>query len=199
MQELSSFIQARSNVSPRRLAAPGPGRDELEQLLTLAAAAPDHGQLAPWRFVLVPMSARDRLADAFGLALLGRDPQASEEEVGRAREKAWRAPTLLIAILRTGGDADPRIPALERAVSFGAAIQNVLLGAQAMGYGTGLTSGKAMPSAPLRELCSLAPEEHAVCCINIGTAVAARAARTNRRQPSDILSELAPRRVLQAA
>ena len=198
-QALSHFIQARSNVSPRRLVAPGPEAAQLRGLLTLAAAAPDHGQLAPWRLLLIPPAARDRLADAFGQALLERDPQASEEELGRAREKAWRAPTLLVAIVRTGGDELPQITALERAVSFGAAIQNMLLGAQALGFGAGLTSGKAMQSEPMRALCSLGPEEHAVCCINIGTATAARVPRTNRRPPEAILSELAPRPLQRAA
>jgi nitroreductase len=191
-QALSDFIQARSNVSSRRLLAPGPGPAELAALVTLAAAAPDHGQLAPWRFLLVPPAARDRMADAFVRTLLERDPQASDEERGRAREKAFRAPTLLVAIVRSGGDAGTHIPALERAVSFGAAIQNILLGAQALGFATGLTSGQAMPSAPMRELCGLAPDEHAVCCINIGTAVAARVPRINRRRPEEILSELSP-------
>ena len=189
---LSSIIEGRTNVSPRRLVAPGPGEAELTGLLRLAAAAPDHGHTAPWRFVLVPPAARDRLADAFGRALVERDPQASAEEIGRAREKAWRAPVLLVAIVRTAGDDQPHITALERTVSFGAAIQNILLGAQALGFGSGLTSGKAMASAPMRELCALAPEEHAVCCINLGTAVAARAPRSNRPLPAQLLSELAP-------
>jgi nitroreductase len=198
-QALSSFVLARSNVSPRRLVGPGPNREELDGLLALAAAAPDHGQLAPWRFVFVPQAARDRLADAFGRALVERDPQASAEEIGRACEKAWRAPMLLVAIVRTGGDEQPHISELERAVSFGAAIQNILLGAQALGFGAGLTSGRAMASAPVRELCSLSADEHAVCCINIGTAQAARAPRTNRPQPSRILSELAPLALKRAA
>jgi nitroreductase len=54
-------------------------------------------------------------------------------------------------------------------VSMGAAIQNMLLGAHAMGFGAGLTSGKAMESNRLRALLALADDEVAVCCVNIGT------------------------------
>lgn len=180
----------RINVSARRLVAPGPDDAQLAALLSLAAAAPDHGQLAPWRFVLVPGVARQRLAEAFGRALKDRDPRATDEEVSKAMEKAHRAPTLLIAIVRVAGEPGGEIPALERVVSLGAAIQNILLGAHAMGFGAGLTSGKAMDSRPMRELFALEAHEHAVCCINIGTITSARAPRENRKRPAEILHVL---------
>jgi nitroreductase len=184
----------RINVSARRLVAPGPDDAQLSHLLSLAAAAPDHGQLAPWRFVLVPDAARPRLADAFGRALRERDPLATAEKVAKAMEKAHRAPTLLIAIVRVGGEPGADIPVLERVVSLGAAIQNILLGAHAMGFGAGLTSGKAMDSRPMRELCGLDAHEQAVCCINLGTVSAARPPRANRKRPAEILQVLqAPR------
>ena len=114
-------------------------------MLSLAAAAPDHGQLTPWRFVLVPTEQRHRLAEVFALSLVDRDPGATEAQVADAREKAYRAPLLLVAIASLGS-REPDTPALERMVSMGAAIQNLLLGAHAMGFGTGLTSGRAMAS-----------------------------------------------------
>ena len=168
-EAFAELAKTRINVSPRRLVAPGPQEAQLDALLSLAAAAPDHGQLAPWRFVLVPAAARQRLGEAFGCALKERDPLASDEDITKAIEKAHRAPMVLTAIVRLAGEQDIEIPALERAVSFGAAIQNVLLGAHAMGFGAGLTSGKAMWSRSVRDLFELDPHEHAVCCINIGT------------------------------
>ena len=61
----------------------------------------------------------------------------------------WTAPhraPLLLAAVACLGDSEPNTPPLERMISMGAAIQNVLLGAHAMGFGVGLTSGKAMAS-----------------------------------------------------
>jgi nitroreductase len=191
--DFQTLAATRTNVSARRLMEPGPDDAQLSALLELAASAPDHGQLAPWRFILVPQEARARLADAFGSALLERDANATQDELAKAREKAFRAPVLLIAIVRLAGDAAQEIPALERAVSFGAAIQNMLLGAHAMGFGAGLTSGKAMQSRPMRELCELAAEEHAVCCVNIGTPQARRGPRENRKKAGEIV------RVMRAA
>ena len=183
-----SLITTRSNVSPRRLVGPGPSAQQTEALLGLAAAAPDHGLLTPWRFVLVPVDQRHRLAEAFALALLDRDPGATLEQLESAREKAHRAPLLMVAVACLGR-REPDIPALERMVSMGAAIQNILLGAHAMGFGAGLTSGQAMNSARLSQLLRLAPGEHAVCCISVGLVGKRRPARI-RPMPDHFTSTL---------
>src|SRR5664279_3912513 len=103
-QELSEFantlIHSRQNVSPRRLDEPGPSPQQLQDILGTAAAAPDHGQLLPWRFVIVPAHRREQLAEVFGLALMDRDPSATSAQIDNAREKAHRAPFLMLAIAR---------------------------------------------------------------------------------------------------
>lgn len=165
---LAAVIHSRQTVLPKRLGDPAPDAAQLATILGSAAAAPDHGQLTPWRFVIVPEGARKRLADVFAAALIERDSQATPEQVEQAREKAHRAPLLLLAIGRLeGGDAD--IDASERLISAGCAIQNVLLTAHAMGFGAALTSGKALKSQVLRALFGLDPGEQALCFVNIGT------------------------------
>ncbi|OGB34095.1 MAG: nitroreductase [Burkholderiales bacterium RIFCSPLOWO2_12_FULL_61_40] len=186
LESVSALMHARQNVSAKRLVEPGPSAQQLQQILESAAAAPDHGQLRPWRFVVVPADQRGRLSEVFGQALLDRDPQASPDQLESAREKAHRAPLLIMAIVRlTDQSAQPGtapgrgaqhpessaadVSDAERLVSLGCAIQNMLLSAQAAGFGAGLTSGQAMASPHLRALFGLYPNEQAVCCINIGT------------------------------
>jgi nitroreductase len=181
-----TLIHSRQNVSPKRLVAPAPAGELLNTILNSAGAAPDHGQLTPWRFVVVPDSQRKRLADVFAQALVERDPQASELQIANAREKAHRAPFLMLAIARLNHSVDEisAVPGrgghhpqateadihdAERLVSLGCAIQNILLSANAAGFGTGITSGQAMGSRPLRDLFGLTTNEQAVCCVNIGT------------------------------
>lgn len=184
-----ALIESRQNVSPKRLVEPGPSARQLDDLLALAAAAPDHGQLTPWRFIIVPAAQRRRLADVFAQALIDRDPGATVEQIRSAREKAHRAPLLLVAVACLG-DREPNTPALERMVSMGAAIQNLLLGAHAMGFGVGLTSGRAMASPRMNRLCGLTEGEAAVCCVNIGTVSQRRAPARLRPRPSEFVSEL---------
>lgn len=168
-----AMIQSRRTVLPKRLLAPGPDEPQLAQILAAAAAAPDHGQLLPWRFVIVPAHARSALADVFEGALLERDASATSEQRQQSRDKAFRAPWLLLAIARLGGD-DVQVPSTERLISAGCAIQNMLLMATALGFGSALTSGKALESSQLRALFSLDKHEQALCFMSVGTASACK-------------------------
>lgn len=163
-----SLITSRQNISPKRLVDPGPSTEQVTRIFNAAAAAPDHGLLTPWRFILVPEHRRVDLAEVFALALIDRDPGATLEQIEDARAKAYRAPFLILAVARLGF-CEPSIPVLERMVSFGAAIQNILLCAQGQGFGSGLTSGQAMQSIRMQYLFKLTEGEEAVCFVNVGT------------------------------
>lgn len=163
-----ALITSRQNISPKRLVEPGPSTEQIEWLFRAAAAAPDHGLLRPWRFVVVPAHKRADLAEVFALALIDRDPCATLEQIESAREKAHRSPMLMLVVARLG-PCEPDIPVLERMVSVGCAVQNILLSAHSMGFGSSLTSGQAMSSTRMQALFQLQLGEEAVCCVNIGT------------------------------
>ncbi len=186
----ASLMQSRQTILPKRLAAPGPDAGQLALILNAAATAPDHGQLLPWRFVLVPQAARPGLAEVFGAALVERDAAATPPQVAQAREKAHRSPLLLLAIV-DGQRGDPDIDLFERTLSAGCAVQNMLLMATALGYGSALTSGKALKSAGLRTLFGLAPGEQALCFVSIGTVQSRKTARL-RPAPADFVTTLSP-------
>ena len=185
----AELIRARQTVLPKRLAAPGPDAAQFLAMLEAAAAAPDHGQLLPWRFVDVPQSRRAELGGVFAQALAERDPDATPEQREQAREKALRSPRLLLLVV-DAARGDPEIDLTERLISAGAAVQNVLLVATAQGFGSALTSGKALKSAVLRRCFSLTDAEHAVCFISIGSVASRRPARP-RPAVADYFSTLA--------
>ena len=173
----AALIQSRQTILPKRLGAPAPTAAQLAQILAAAAHAPDHGQLLPWRFVLVTEAARTPLADVFAQALLERDAAAMPAQVEQAREKAYRSPVLMLAVVDTlRGDAE--IDLAERTLSAGCAVQNMLLIATALGYGSSLTSGKALKARGLRALFELAESEQALCFISIGTVQSRKPVRT---------------------
>jgi nitroreductase len=117
-----------------------------------------------------------------------RDPSATLVQLESAREKAYRAPLLMLAVARLG-PREPDIAMLERLVSLGCAIQNILLSAHSMAFGSGLTSGQAMTSLPLRSLFQLQAGEEAVCFINVGTASRRKPQRL-RPEPLEFVSTL---------
>ena len=186
-----ALIHTRQTILPKRLAEPGPDAAQLQAILGAAASAPDHHELLPWRFVLVPTGGRDRLAEVFATARVARDASATPQQVAQAREKAYRSPLLLLAVVRLRDD-DAEIAPHERIVSAGCAVQNMLLMAHAQGFGGALTSGKALQSAPLRALFGLKPDEQALCFVNIGTVVKARPVRL-RPQAAQYVSTLPDR------
>lgn len=195
-----TLIHSRQTILPKRLVDPGPDAHQLDLIMRAASAAPDHGRLLPWRLVLVPVPARAALADAFEQALVQRDAQSTPEQRVQAREKAFRAPILLLAIVRQpAGDPPPAageeprdVPESERILSAGCAIQNMLLMATALGFGSALTSGKALQSTALRDLFSLPPGERALTFISIGTPNQRKAGRL-RPSPAQYLSILEPK------
>jgi hypothetical protein len=82
----------------------------------------------------------------FAQALLERDAAATAEEVERAREKAFRAPWLMLVVVDGPGGDRPDVDLAERILSAGCAVQNLLLMSTALGFGSALTSGKALKS-----------------------------------------------------
>lgn len=186
---IATLMQSRQTILPKRLMAPGPDAGQLQIILEAAASAPDHGQLLPWRFILVPAGARAALAGVFGTALLERDPQATPEQVQQAQEKAHRSPCLL-AVVVDALRGDPDIDLHERIVSAGCAVQNLLLMATALGFGSALTSGKALKSRALRALLGLQEGEQALCFVSVGTVQSSKPGRL-RPQVKDYVSTLA--------
>jgi nitroreductase len=189
-QWAAALIEHRQTVLPRRLVEPGPDQAQLDLILSAAAAAPDHGELVPWRFVIIPAAQRARLAEVFALSLLERDAGATAGQVEQAREKAFRSPLLMLAIARTGSAPD-EVPASERLISAGCAIQNMLLMATAMGFGSALTSGKAVGSPALAKLFAIEAGEEAVCFVSIGSATRRKPPRA-RPHTSTFVSVLPP-------
>jgi nitroreductase len=171
-----ALIHTRQHIGPKHLAEPGPSEAQLRELFAAAAAVPDHKQLRPWRFLVLGEAARQTLSEVFVAALLARDPAALPAHIDDARRKAFRGAVLVLAVADLRAENDEVHP-LERVVSLGAAIQNLLLAARARGFGSGLSSGRALHSPLLREAFGIAEGEHAVCFISLGTPLRSKAGR----------------------
>ena len=175
----NALIHSRQHVSPKRLIAPGPNLSQKFEILNAAGAAPDHGKVTPWHFYEVSQKSRNLLGDLFADALIARDPCATSTQIDEAKQKAFRGPLLLLVTARLNNELD-NIPEQEKLISAGCAIQNVLLMANALGFGSGLSSGKALYSQKMRELFLLKDKEQPLCFITIGTI---SAHKPNKQRP----------------
>ena len=161
-------MAARTSVPPRQLTAPGLSPGELDLVLRAALAAPSHGGLRNFRFVQIADDRRDALADIFLAAKREENPAADEDDLRRARDKAYHAPTLILLVARIY-DEHPDIPAVEQIASAGVALGAVLHAAHALGFGAMAVSGDKLATRAFREAFRLEPYEQALGFIAIGT------------------------------
>jgi nitroreductase len=167
MNETLNLLRTRRSVSPNLLTQPGPSPDELQTLLTVASRVPDHGRLAPWRFIVIEGEGRRRIGEAIAAAFRADQPGIAEDKVAFEGNRLSRAPVVVAVVSR----AQPhvKIPDWEQVLSAGAACMNLVVAANAMGYGTSwLTEWYAFDRRVLDAL-GLAPGERIAGFIHIGT------------------------------
>ncbi len=129
-----------SRVSISRVTEPGPSEVEQKEIFQAALRAADHGNLRPWRFLVLEGESRTRLGDIFAQAEKHDDPQVSEEALDKVRKKALRAPMIVVVIAVC--QEHPKVPEIEQVIAAGAAAQNMLVAAHAKGVGAYWRTGK---------------------------------------------------------
>ncbi|CAM5312965.1 nitroreductase family protein [Sphingobium scionense] len=134
-----ALLQTRRSGKPRDLIAPGPDDAQLRQILEVALRTPDHGKLAPWRFVIVPQDKRAALAQVLEAAYRAEKPEAGRLEIEAMHQFAHQAPTLVVALSKPV--AGSKIPVWEQELSAGAAIMNLLHATHALGFAGGWLTG----------------------------------------------------------
>jgi nitroreductase len=91
-------LLVRHSTPSRQLGTPGPDRGQLLRMLEVAVHVPDHGRLAPWRFVQISGGARAALGRALALRLIELDPEASEAKIIKERERFNHAPCVIAVV-----------------------------------------------------------------------------------------------------
>lgn len=161
-------IQTRS--SALRLSEPGPTPEHIAQLLDACVAAPDHGRLRPWRFVVIAGEARKRLGQCLAEIRLRKAPSSTEAVLAGEREKAMRAPVIIA--VATHVTAGGKIPEVEQILAVGAGVQNMFLAAHALGYGAMWKTGDAAYDDGVKAAIGLSGEDRIVAFLYLGSVVA---------------------------
>ena len=159
-------LLARRSVSPRRLAQPGPGDDDIERMLQVALRGPDHGGLRPWRVIEVARGERAALAQLFEEEKLRREPAATSLDRARAREHATNPPVLLVFVVSPKASSSARLS--EQWLAAGAALGNLLNAAHLMRYGACILSGERCADEVLKRALGLQPNESLAGFVSVG-------------------------------
>ena len=183
--ETLELLAQRRSCTPQTLAAPAPEGQQLQDLLRLAARAPDHGKLLPWRFILVRGKAKAELAARY--EALAKDRPDPEKAAG----VLFKLKTPPLAIVVVSRVSDGPIPAWEQQLSSGAVCENLLIAATAMGYGGNWITDWYSYDPKATALLGLAENEQVAGVVLIGTPTEAPLERV-RPDLDEITTEWAP-------
>ncbi len=164
MQAIDALLRRRS---AKTLTEPAPDEGALELLLACASRAPDHGRLRPWRFIVIRGAARARLGELMADQLRRKQPAAGAEALQRERQKPLRAP--LIVTVAAVCDGAAKVPAIEQTLAAGAAAQNMMLAAAALGFGAMWKTGDAAYDDAVKAALGLESRDAIVGFLYIGT------------------------------
>ncbi len=160
--ELLRFLSTRRSASAVTLAEPAPTASELDILLRLAARVPDHGKLAPWRFIILEPAAKAVFADRL-------EALANSRGDGRAAAKLGKLkiPPLGVAVVSRPRPGE--IPEWEQLLSAGAVCTTLLYAAQALGYGANWITDWYAYDDEAKAILGLESEERVAGFIFLGT------------------------------
>ena len=166
MPDALELLKTRRSVKPMELTGPGPTDSEIETLLRIASRVPDHGKLAPWRFILFEGDARSVAGEAIVSAFIADHPEASVDQIEFERKRLARAPLVIAVVSRAGPHV--KIPEWEQQLSAGASAMSLVFAAHAMGYAASwITEWYAYDRRVLHVL-GLGPHERIAGFVHIG-------------------------------
>src|SRR3954466_11002970 len=115
------------------MSGPGPSPAELETILTVGSRVPDHGKLAPWRFIVFEGDARARAGEIIAEVFARKNPQAAAAGIDVEKRRLTDAPLVIavVSFIRS----HPKVPQWEQQLSAGACAMNIVSAATALGYG----------------------------------------------------------------
>jgi nitroreductase len=107
------------------MTGPGPDNEQIQTLLGCASRVPDHGKLAPWRFITFTGDARTRFGNVLADAIRKADSSVTDERIAQERNRFLRAPVVIgvISRVRTGIP----IPEWEQVLSAGASCPDAMV------------------------------------------------------------------------
>ena len=165
------------------MSGPGPSPAELETILTIGARVPDHGKLAPWRFIVFEGDARLRAGDVIAGVFSGKNPNASAADIDIEKRRLTEAPLVIGIVSLT--KPHPKVPPWEQELSAGASAMNIVTAATALGYGACWLTGWFSSDRDVLNGLGVKPEEKLAGFIHIGGV-----AKPSQDRPRPALSDI---------
>jgi nitroreductase len=180
------LLKTRRSIKPREMIAPGPSPAEIETILTIGARVPDHGKLAPWRFIVFEGDARARASEMIAKVFASKNPNAQSTEIEIEKRRLTDAP-LVIGVV-SSAKPHPKVPRWEQELSAGASAMNIVTAATALGYGACWLTGWFAFDRDVLDGLGLKADEKLAGFVHIGTP-----SKPTEDRPRPVLSEIVTR------
>ena len=167
MPDAIELLKSRRSMKPREMTGPGPSPAEIETILTIGARVPDHGKLAPWRFILFEGDARVRAGEIIAKVFASKNPQASSADIEIEKKRLTDAPLVIGVVSFT--KPHPKVPPWEQELSAGASAMNIVTAATALGYGACWLTGWFAFDRDVLDGFGLKADEKLAGMIHVGT------------------------------
>ena len=165
---LFAALARRRSVPARLLTTPAPVGAERDTLLAFALRVPDHGRLQPWRLITIEGAALATFAARLAARLAEREPDANPALLDKERAR-YAHGALVVAVVARIDAEHARIPAQEQLLSTGCVAYSLLLGAEALGYGSQWLTGWAAYDPAIAALLGLGAGESLIGFVHIGS------------------------------
>ncbi len=131
-EEVLAILRRRRSTPVDFMAGPGPDREALDDILTIAARVPDHRRVVPFRYIVFEGAARAKFGEALKRAFTADNPDADDAKADFESDRFLRAPVVVAVV--SAPDESHRTPVWEQQLCVGAVCQNMLLAASAHGF-----------------------------------------------------------------
>ena len=162
-----AFLKSRKSASAKAMTGPGPSKAQMDEILEIAVRVPDHGKLAPWRFILIEGEGRARLGQGFADIWAKNNPTHGVESLDFQRGLFMRAPVILVVVSTSA--VHGKIPVWEQQMSSAAVCYNAVLAATALGFDAQWQSDWVAYDEGAKAVMGVAPHEKVSGIIYIGT------------------------------
>jgi nitroreductase len=167
MPDALELLKTRRSAKPREMNGPGPSPSELETILTVGARVPDHGKIAPWRFIVFEGDSRLKAGDVIATVFASKNPGATHDQIEVEKKRLAEAPLVIGVVSST--KPHPKVPAWEQEMSAAASAMNIVTAANAFGYAANWLTGWAAFDRDVLTGLGLNANEKLVGFIHIGS------------------------------
>jgi nitroreductase len=167
-EQIANVIRDRRTTKPGAMNGAPIADSTINQLLELADYAPTHGRTEPWRFFVYKGEALKNFCKDHAELYWANTAEENRKQqtYDNLEHMGDMASNLVIAVMRR--TPETKIPFLEEYAATSAAIQNVLIGAEAMGLATMWSTGGMALKPAMKQYLNLKEEDEVVGFLYLG-------------------------------